>query len=178
MNLLQLLFRKKKKSPKEKVLKERPTDWNLTISDLMDELTEGKRDSLDSQERIWALDYERSMLPPDIRFPKKGDVYESLEDQVIHFLIAYSTPFTGDGEGVLLKGDKIWIHSNETEDNSMGEYAIPLNYKELEQRMVTPNERDSLRYDGFYFYFKTIDLNEKFRLVDTGFSNNNEDIPI
>ncbi len=172
MNLIQRLLGKKEDPKKEEVLKERPADWNLTISDLMDELTEGKRDSLGSQERIWALDYERSMLSAEIRFPRKGDVYESLEDQNIHFLIAYSAPFTGEGEGVLLKGDKIWIHSDKTEDNPMGEYAIPVNYKELEQRMVAPDERDSLRYDGFYFYFKTIDFNEKFKLVDTGFSDN------
>ena len=170
MNFFQLLFGKREKPSEDAIPKKRPVDWNLTTADLMDELTEGKRDSLGSQERIWALDYERSILPTDIRFPKKGDVYESLEDQTVHFLIAYSAPFTGGGEGVLLKGDKIWIHNNVTEDNSMGEYAIPVNYKELEMRMVTPDERDSLRYDGFYFYFKTVDLNEKFKLVETGFS--------
>lgn len=172
MNLFQLLFGKKKASPKVEVFKELPEDWNLTIADLMDELKEGKRNSLGSQERIWALEYERSMLPAEIRFPREGDVYESLEDQAVHFFIAYSAPFTGEGEGVLLKGDKIWIHNNVTGDNSMGEYAIPVNYKELEYRMVAPDERDSLRYDGFYFYFKTVDLNEKFKLVETGFSNN------
>jgi len=178
MNLLQLLFGKKEAPLKEEVLKERPADWNLTISDLMDELTEGKRDSLNSQERTWALDYERSMLSPDIRFPRKGDVYESLEDQTIHFFIAYSAPFTGEGKGTLLKGDKIWIHNNTAEKKPMGEYAIPVNYKELEQRMVTHQERNSFRYDGFYFYFETVDLNEKFRLVETGFSNNTRNTPI
>ncbi|MEA3455648.1 MAG: hypothetical protein U9R26_03990 [Campylobacterota bacterium] len=170
MNLFQKLFQKKKAPSKEEIPKERPDDWSLTVLDLMDELAEGKRDSVDSQERIWALDYERSLLPPDIRFPEKGDVYESLEDQSIPFLIAYSAPFTGGGEGVLLKGDRIWIHTDEVEDKPMGAYAIPVNYKELEQRMVASQERDSLRYDGFYFYFQTIDLNVKFRLIETDFS--------
>ena len=171
MNLFQRLFKKNKVSPEEELPKESPADWSLTLSDLMDELTDGKRDSIDCQERIWALDYERSLLPTDIRFPEKGDVYESLEDQTISFLIAYSAPFTGGGEGVLRKGDKIWIHSATVEDKSMGEYAIPVHYKELEQRMVTVEERDSFRYDGFYFHFTTVDLNEKFRLVETGFSD-------
>ena len=170
MNLFQRLFATKEVPSKEVIPKERPADWNLTVSDLMDELTQGKRESIDSQERIWALDYERSLLPSDIRFPQQGDVYESLEDQTLPFLIAYSAPFTGEGEGVLLKGDKVWIHTKETEELPMGAYAIPVHYKELEQRMVAPEERDSFRYDGFYFYFQTLDLNEKFRLVETGFS--------
>lgn len=171
MNLYQRLFEKKEEPSQEEVSKEPPGDWNLTVSDLMDELIQGKRDSIGSQERIWALDYERSLLPSDIRFPKKGDVYESLEDQNIHFFIAYSAPFTGEGEGVLLKGDKIWIHSDLVEDNPMGEYAIPVNYKELERRLVASEQRDSFRYDGFYFYFTAVDLNEKFRLVETGFTS-------
>ena len=171
MNLIQRLFGQKEVPSKEVLPKERPADWNLTVSDLMDELIQGKRESIGSQERIWALDYERSLLPPDIRFPQQGDLYESLEDQTLSFMIAYSAPFTGDGEGVLLKGDKIWIHTKKTEESPMGVYAIPVNYKELEQRMVSPEERDSFRYEGFYFYFETIDLNEKFRLVETGFSD-------
>ncbi len=171
MNLIQLLFGKREEPLKEEPIKERPEEWNLTLTDLMDELTEGKRDFIDSQERIWALDHERSMLPSDIRFPKKGDVYESLEDQSIDFLIAYSAPFTGEGKGVLFKGDTIWIHSDEIEDKPVGVYAIPVNYKELEERMVTSPERDSFRYDGFYFYFETVDLNKKFRLIETNFLN-------
>ncbi len=170
MNLFQRLFAPKEVPSKEVIPKEHPNDWNLTVSDLMDELMQGKRKSIDSQERIWALDYERSLLPSDIRFPRQGDVYESIEDQTLSFLIAYSAPFTGEGEGVLFKGDKIWIHTKETEGKSMGAYAIPVNYKELEQRMVSSEERDSFRYDGFYFYLQTVDLNEKFRLVETGFS--------
>ncbi len=170
MNLIQRLFAQKEEPSKDEAPKECPDDWNLTVSDLMDELIDGKRESIGSQECIWALDYERNLLPSDIRFPQKGDVYELLEDQSISFLIAYSAPFTGEGEGVLLKGDKIWIHTKEIEELPMGAYALPVNYKELEQRMVASEERDSLRYDGFYFYFETVDLNEKFRLVETGFS--------
>ena len=171
MNLIQRLFTQNKEPSKDELPKERPDDWNLTVSDLMDELIQGKRKSIGSQERTWALEYERSLLTSNIMFPKKGDVYESLEDQTISFLIAYSAPFTGEGEGVLLKGDKIWIHTKEIEELPMGVYALPVNYKELEQRMVSSEERDSFRYDGFYFYFQTVDLNDKFRLVEMGFTS-------
>ncbi len=36
-------------------------------------------------------------IPDKIRFPSKGDVYESKENQTIDFMTAWSKPFTGDG---------------------------------------------------------------------------------
>ena len=70
-----------------------PAGWNLTISDLLKELTEGKRKQLGSPETEWARAYERSLIPKAYRFPRKGDLYESKIDQEIEFLTSWTAPF-------------------------------------------------------------------------------------
>lgn len=36
--------------------------------------------------------------------------------------------------------------------------------------MVPESDRDNPKYAGFYFFFKTVNLNEKFKLVETGYA--------
>src|SRR6266480_3217633 len=86
----------------------RPPDWNLTIDDLIAEMKAGKRGSVGQPELDWAREYERSLIPEGIRFPQKGDVYESLKDQTVSYLIAWHGPFTTGGEAPLLKGERVW----------------------------------------------------------------------
>lgn len=145
----------------------RPPDWNLTIADLMDEMASGKRKSVGQPELDWARDYERGLIPDGIRFPRKGDVYESLVDQTVDYLTAWAAPFTGSGEAILRKGERVWIDTEPVDEKPIGTYAIPINYNELEERMVPGEEKNSPKYGGFYFFFKTVDLNERFRLVET-----------
>ena len=55
------------------------------------------------------------------------------------------------------------------EERPIGTYALPVNYAELEERMVPEGDRDEPKYSGFYLSFNTIDLNENFELVETGY---------
>ena len=146
----------------------RPADWNLTIDDLLTEMKEGKRKSIGQPELDWAREYQISIIPESYRFPRQGDLYESIVDQEVDFLTAWSAPFTGGGRGTLLKGEKIWI-PEETDEKCTGTYADPVDYSRLEQRIVSESDRTAEKYGGFYFFINTVDLNEKFKLVDTGF---------
>jgi hypothetical protein len=146
----------------------RPDDWKLTIDDLMREMKEGKRKLVEQPYIDWAREYEISVIPKNYRFPKTGDLYESLTDQEIDFMTAWAAPFTGGGTGKILKGEKIWI-PEQTDEKCTGTYADPVDYALLEQRMVSETDRSADKYGGFYFFIKTVDLNEKFKLVDTGF---------
>jgi hypothetical protein len=146
----------------------RPADWKLTIGDLMREMKEGKRKLVEQPYIDWAREYEISVIPKDYRFPKTGDLYESLTDQEIDFMTAWAAPFTGGGTGKILKGEKIWV-PEQTDEKCTGTYADPVDYAGLEQRMVSETDRSADKYGGFYFFIKTVDLNEKFKLVDTGF---------
>lgn len=147
-----------------------PEGWNLTISDLMQEMNDGKRKQVGHPEIEWAREFERSLIPEDYRFPQKGDLYESKTDQTIEFLTSWAAPFTGGGESTILKGEKIWISSDPSDKKPISTYALPVNYKELEQRMVASSDRNAPKYGGFYFSIKTNDLNENYILIQTGFS--------
>lgn len=153
----------------------RPPDWNLTLDDLIEEMKAGKRKSIEQPELDWAREYERSLIPEDIRFPRKGDVYESVKDQIVTYLTAWCAPFTGSGEAILLKGERVWINSDATDEKPIGAYALPVEREKLEERMVTREDRENPKYGGFYFFFKTVVLNENFKLVQTGYTGADAD---
>lgn len=145
----------------------RPADWKSTIDDLMIEMKEGKRNGIGQPDLEWAREYEISLIPEGYRFPKTGDVYESIADQEVEFMTAWAAPFTGGGQGTILKGERIWIP--EEEEKCIGTYADPVDYSKLEQRMVVATGSTGDKYAGFYLFVKTVVLNEKFKLVDIGF---------
>ncbi|MGR0481771.1 MAG: hypothetical protein ACTFAL_10305 [Candidatus Electronema sp. V4] len=143
----------------------RPADWHFTFADLMAKMKAGKRNSVGQPEMDWARDYERSLIPAEMRFPQKGDVYEVLEDMEVEFMTAWAAPFTGGGKGMLRQGERVIVHFEPAEAKPIGAYAKAVEYKVVENRMVPVNERTSRKYGGFYFYFSTVELNTKFALV-------------
>jgi hypothetical protein len=144
-----------------------PSDWNLTVNDLIEQMKAGKRAALSQPELDWAREYERLLIPEDFRFPNDGDVYESLIDQPVEFLVAWHGPFTTGGNGTLMKGERVRISSSAEDEKPIGVNALAVEHKRLEERMVPKEDRDDPKYGGFYFVFKTVELNKNFRLVET-----------
>ncbi|MEB3249779.1 MAG: hypothetical protein VKK07_10585 [Merismopediaceae bacterium] len=142
-----------------------PAGWNKTIADLCAEAERGERLFVGSPEIDWARDYEMSLIPAEMRFPQQGDVYEALDDMTVHYMTAWAAPFTGGGEGLLKKGDRIVVDYEPHDSRPISTYASAVDYKTVEERMVPASERNASRYGGFYFSFSTVDLNQKFRLV-------------
>lgn len=163
INFIKNIFFKGKNIKKEEIIN-KPDDWNLTISDLMEELKEGKRKSIQGNELNWAREYERTLIPKNYIFPKKGYIYESNLDQEVEFITNWMAPFSGGGKSILYKGEKIIVNDKILEDKPIGAYLIPVEYKKLEKKMVDENDRLSSKYGGFCFYFTTIELNENFTL--------------
>ena len=145
-----------------------PPEWNKTIADLCAEMDRGERTSIGSPEVDWARDYERNQIPAGIRFPRKGDVYEALEDLSVHYMTSWAAPFTGGGEGILKKGDRVEIDTEPVDDRAISTYASARDYAAIEERIVPASERNAPKYSGFYFSFKAVDLNRKFKLVHEG----------
>lgn len=143
----------------------RPPDWNLTLDDLGEELESGKRRILGQPEIDWARDYERSLIPEGVRFPRDGDVYASLEDRTVSYMTAWAAPFSGGGEGVLKAGERVRI-SGDFGPEPISVYAVPVEYDEIEARMVPEEERRSRKYGGFYLSLRTMELHEAFERVD------------
>jgi hypothetical protein len=169
MNFIRKIFGLNKTKTETKKSVPRPENWNKTISDLMQEMKDGKRHEVGQPETDWAREYERSLIPENYRYPKEGDLYESKFDQEIEFLTSWSAPFTGGGNGTLYKGEQIWIYSGPLEEKPIGSYALPVKYTELEKRMVSESDRNTPNYGNFYLHFDTKTLNENFNLTKTEF---------
>ena len=146
-----------------------PKGWNTTLHELLKEVTDGKRPSVGQPELTWAKEYERSLIPDHCRFPKKGDLYTVKDNFEIDFSTAWMAPYTGGGKATLFKGEQIWINSKPRDKKPIGTYALPVNYVELETRMVPAEEREEPKYNGFYFSVNTVDLNEFFELTQENF---------
>ena len=142
-----------------------PIGWNKTITDLMAEIKAGVRAGMSGEEADWARDYERSLLPEGTRFPKEGDIYEVLEDMDATFLTSWSAPFTGSGTGHIRKGERFIAKDSPSQEKPIAVYLEAVDYSALEQRLVKEEDRTHEHYSGFYFCFKTADLNQKFRLI-------------
>lgn len=145
----------------------RPSTWNLTIEDLIAEISAGKRASIKQPELDWARDYEASLIPANVRFPRKGDLYEALEDTMVTYMTVWAAPCSGSGKAVLKKGEEVLIDYEPNQDNPIGVYAVAVNYLEIETRMVPEQDRLMWNYGGFHLSLKTVDLNTKFRLKQT-----------
>lgn len=169
LNFFRRIFKTNSDAVRECDTSQMPEGWHLTIDDLVEEMKTGKRQSIGQPEADWAREYELRQIPAGTRFAKKGDVYESIEDQSIDYLIAMAAPCTGGGQGSFMKGEKIWIHADPADDKPIGVYALPVEYELIEKRMVPQSERENQQYGGFYFYFSTVTLNQKFKLIQTGY---------
>ncbi len=131
----------------------------------MAEMHAGTRPKISGDELAWAREYERSLIPEGTRFPRKGDVYESLEDQTVDYRTEWAAPYEGGAQTTLFKGERVRVNWVPDEAKPVGVSTVPVEYKKLEERIVPRQERESSKYGGFYFYFTTIELNTKFKLV-------------
>jgi hypothetical protein len=142
-----------------------PAGWNKTVADLLEEARRGERGSVGSPEVDWARDYERSRIPLGTRFPRKGDIYEAIKDIDVHYMSAWAAPYTGDGQGILRAGDRVLVYQDPLYREPVVVYAKAIDYARIEERMVPAAVRVDSNYSGFYFCFKTVDLNSLFKLI-------------
>lgn len=151
-----------------------PPGWNKTVDDLMSEMKSGLRESVEGPEFEWARNYEtslwRSQLPKDTRFPRSGDVYEAIDDIEVGYMTHWFAPFTGGGSAVLKQGERV-VALDVRDQEPLGIYARPVDYEQLELRMVPEEERARKKYGGFSLAISTRDLNTKFRLIAEGRSS-------
>lgn len=155
------IFLRKKRS---KASSDRPTDWKKTATDLYNEMHSGKRSFIPQNELDWAEDYQRSLIPSKYRFPKKGYVYEALEDIDVELQIWYRAPGSGAEDGKLFKGEKIWIYYDPGE-KEIEPCAHPIEYEKLEERLVSNEFKELSFYAGYSIAIRTTTLNEKFKLI-------------
>jgi hypothetical protein len=163
--IIQETFSRKKK---QEDVSDRPPDWKKTGTDLYNEMHSGEREFIPQKELEWAADYERSLIPSAFKFPKKGYVYEALEDIDVDIEIWYNAPGSGSEDGKIFKGEKIWIYY-ETGEREIEPCAHPIDYKKLEVRLVSKYMREVSFYAGYSIRVRTTTLNEKFKLIEKNY---------
>ena len=139
-----------------------PPGWNKTIADIV---ADSNRQMITPEEAAWARDYERSLLPANTRFPRKGDVFEAMEDVELNFLTHWLAPFTGGGKGILKRGERILVADDPFELHPILMHVRAENHPLIEERMVSSTDRSSDKYGGFTLQATTADLNSRFKLV-------------
>jgi hypothetical protein len=143
-----------------------PPGWNKTIEDLLAEVRRGERKSVGSPELDWARQYMRSMIPEGTRYPRKGDVYEATADVEVRYITHWAAPFTGGGTGTLKAGERVRVIQDMWDPKPVGFYAQPINLADVEQRLVPLQQRADPKYSGFSLSLRTIELKDKFRLLN------------
>lgn len=139
-----------------------PKGWNKTL----DELWSEDRD-LEDEEIRWATEYEREQLRGKVRFPKNGEIFESVEDVKIDYCTHWKAPYTGWGEFILMKNIKIKVEVNDYEPEPIGVYADAIDCEKLEEEIIPENIRKDKKYNGYSLSIDTKILNQYFRLIIT-----------
>jgi hypothetical protein len=134
----------------------------------MAEFKTGGRKALGSPEVEWALEYERSLLPSDGRYPMSGDVYDPLQPCRVEYMTQWSAPVTGGGHYMLQPGEHIRAEFSSAEPRPVLVNALPVSYEATERKVVPLWTRLRPGYGGFHFAVSTSDLMSKFRLVSPG----------
>lgn len=130
----------------------------------MTEMHSGKRPSIGRAEMDWATQYEQSLLPPNIRFPKVGEIYEAIQDTDVQFEIYFSAPITNSGNGKLLTGERVRVTFISPKDRPIWAFARPIQYRTVEDRFVDKAQCDP-PYGHFAVVLKTAELDASFRPV-------------
>lgn len=152
-----------------------PAEWSLTIDDLVAQQLAGTRTTITEQQRLWAIEYERSLLPTSTRFPKSGDIYLCTKDCELQLQVYFAAPVSKYGSVIFPHQHSLTVVNMDEDDEPVWVFAHPTD-KSLEEVFVPAEYLNSAypRYDGFALIINTALLNSHFKLIghDKSFDKN------
>jgi hypothetical protein len=107
------------------------------------------------------------LLLDGTRFPKNGELYESISEIEVSYQIHFKAPFTGGGSGTLPKGVVVEVIFNPAMKDPIGVAAKPIEYEWVERILIPKDDLANSKYGGYSITISTQQLNEKFKLVAT-----------
>ena len=143
-----------------------PATWNKTMDELEAELRAGQRATISDEEQRLARDYELGQLPPDTIFPAAGQIWETIEDTPVTYIIWYKAPYSDGGEAVLPKGERLVIDRRAT-GPSIHASCEALRHAEMESVLIPAHTRNSRKYSDYGLMIRTAVLNRCCRLVES-----------
>lgn len=133
-----------------------------TIEELFEELKAGKRARINKKELDMGRQLSKDLLPSGLFYPIGGEVFEALEDIEVDYLTHWSAPYTGGGKAILLKGEKITAGKPQ-EKKQLSYNCSPINYQEVEHRIVPLADINEMKYGGYSLSIDTVVLNRNFK---------------
>ena len=106
-------------------------------------------DDIDCNDFVrWAQDYERSLLPRDIIFPRTGQIWEAVCDCEVNFIGRIPRTILPGGRARLKQGERVRIL---TLDNPkpLQVFFQPVHYHELQERIVPEYIRSWPGYEHY-----------------------------
>lgn len=99
----------------------------------------------------WAADYERSLLPPGLVFPRAGQVWEPVRDCDVRFVAFIPRTILPSGLARLRRGERVRIQPGESKPIQV--HFQPVRYEELEPVIVPEDIRNR---PGYHYYWLTL----------------------
>ena|SRR2546427_3224625 len=130
--------------PRRRAIKLPPIPkWNKTTDDI---------DSKDFVQR--SQDYERSLLPLDISFPRTGQIWESVSDCEVNFITWPLMGIFAGGGARLCKGERVRILTLD-DPKPISVTFQPVRYHELHERIVPHDIRNRPGYQRYALSLRT-----------------------
>jgi hypothetical protein len=115
-----------------------PLRWDETI------------DGLEDASR-WAADYERSLLPSDIIFPRAGQVWAAVRDCEVNFIAFIPMTILPGGRAKLQRGERVRIYTHDAKPIYVS--FRPVRYEELQSSIVPSDVRNR---PGYHYYWLSL----------------------
>jgi|SRR6266851_4983541 len=113
-------------------------------------------DDIDSKDFVLrSQDYERSLLPPDISFPRKGQIWEAVRDCAVNFVGWTPTnPIFPAGSARLRRGERVRILTLD-DPKPIWVTFQPVRYHALQESIVPHDIRNRTGYQHYALSLRT-----------------------
>jgi len=96
----------------------------------------------------WAWDYERSFLPPDMVFPRAGQIWETVGDCEVRFFAFIPKTILPSGRARLQRGERVRILTEEPKPIQVS--FRPVRYQELHSSIIPEDIRNRPGYSYYW----------------------------
>ena len=96
----------------------------------------------------WAADYERSLLPPGIAFPREGQIWETVRDCEVRFVAWIPRTILPSGMARLRRGERVRILTLD-DPRPVRVPFQPVRYQELHESIVPQDIRSRPGYEHY-----------------------------
>ena len=134
-----------------------------TVEDVLKEAE--PRKEISNKELNWALNYERSLLDKNVRYPKDGEIFEAKSDVEVYCCIYCLNPSSSGVDCIIPKGTRVIVRYYKDNKPLMVD-VIPINYDQIDKLVVPKEERNAHKYAGYNLSTNIDALNKEFSLCE------------